>query len=61
MNLSRNTLLGIYYLGVFAMVAVGATLWLTGHGTGDPWLTLGVALAFAPPIVIWARRLFSRD
>jgi hypothetical protein len=43
------------------MIAVGATLWLTGHGTGDPWLSLGVALAFAPPVVIWVRRLFSRD
>ena len=60
-RLSRNTLLGIYYLGVFAMIAVGATLWLTGHGTGDPWLSLGVALAFAPPVVIWVRRRFSRD
>ncbi len=58
---SRNTLVGIYYLGVLAMIAVGATLWLTGHGTGDPWLSLGVALAFAPPVVIWVRRLFSRD
>jgi hypothetical protein len=56
-RLSRNTLLGVYYLGVLAMIAVGATLWLTGHGTGDPWLSLGVALAFAPPVVI--SRLFG--
>lgn len=61
MRMSRNALLGIYYLGVFAMIAVGASLWLTGHGTGDPWLSLGVLLAFAPPVVIWLRRLFSRD
>src|SRR6185437_2887674 len=60
-RMSRNALLGIYYLGVFAMIAVGASLWLTGHGTGDPWLSLGVLLAFAPPVVIWLRRLFSRD
>jgi len=59
--LSRNTLLGIYYAAVLTMVAVGATLWLSGHGTGDPWLSVGIALAFAPPVVIWARRLFSRD
>jgi hypothetical protein len=58
---SSRTLLGVYYLGVLAMIAVGATLGLTGHGTGDPWLSVGVALAFAPPVVIWARRLFSRD
>ena len=61
MRLSRNAVLGIYYLGVFTMIAVGAALWLTGHGTGDPWLSVGLALAFAPPVVIWARRLFSRD
>ena len=61
MRLSRNTLLGVYYVGVLAMIAVGATLWLTGHGTGDPWLSLGIALAFAPPVVIWVRRLDSRD
>jgi hypothetical protein len=60
-RLSRNALLGIYYLGVFVMIAVGATLWLTHHGTGDPWLSLGVLLAFLPPVVIWVRRLFSRD
>jgi hypothetical protein len=58
---SSRTLLGVYYVAVLAMIAVGATLWLTGHGTGDPWLSVGVALLFAPPVVIWARRLFSRD
>ena len=61
MRLSRNALLVTYYLGVLAMIAVGATLWLTEHGTGDPWLSLGIALAFVPPVVIWVRRLFSRD
>ena len=58
---SSQTLFGVYYLVVLTMVAVGATLWLTGHGTGDPWLSVGVVLAFLPPVVIWVRRLFSRD
>ena len=60
-RLSRNALFGVYYLGALTMVAVGATLWLTGHGTGDPWLTLGVALALAPVAVIWVRRWFRRE
>lgn len=60
-RLSRNALVLVYYLGVLAMIAVGATLWLTGHGTGDPWLSLGVLLALGPAVVIWLRRLFSRD
>jgi hypothetical protein len=34
--LSRNTLVGIY-LGALALIVVGITLWLTGHGTGDPY------------------------
>jgi hypothetical protein len=57
----RNTLAGIYYLGVLALIVVGAILWSTGHGTGDPYLTLGIALALAPVAVIWLRRRFSRD
>ena len=57
MRPSRRTLFGIYYLGVVALIVVGATLWSTGHGTGDPWLTLGVVLALAPVAVIWVRRL----
>ena len=56
MRLSRNTLLGIYYAGVLGMIVAGATLWLTGHGTGDPYLTIGIALAFVPVVVIWVRR-----
>jgi hypothetical protein len=60
-RLSRTTLAGIYYLGVIALIVVGAALWSTGHGTGDPYLTLGFALAVAPIVVIWLRRRFSRD
>ena len=59
MRLNRKTL-GIYYLGVLALIAVGATLWLTGHGSGDPYLTLGVVLAVAPVVVSWLRERFGR-
>jgi hypothetical protein len=59
--LSRNVLAGIYYLGVLALIVVGAVLWSTGHGTGDPYLTLGIALALAPVVVLWVRRRFRRD
>jgi hypothetical protein len=58
---SRRTLTWIYYAGVSALIIVGVVLWSTGHGTGDPYLTLGVALALAPIAVIWLRRRFSRD
>jgi hypothetical protein len=58
---SRRTLTWIYYAGVSALTVVGAVLWATGHGTGDPYLTLGIALALAPIAVIWLRRRFSRD
>ena len=56
--LSRNTLVGIY-LGALALIAVGISLWLTGHGTGDPYLTIGVVLVAVPPVVIWLRRRFG--
>jgi hypothetical protein len=52
---------GIYYLGVLALIVVGAILWSTGHGTGDPYLSLGIALALAPVVVIWALRRFRGD
>jgi hypothetical protein len=58
---SRKTLAGIYYLGVLALIVVGAVLWSTGHGTGDPYLSLGIALALAPVVVIWALRRFRGD
>ena len=61
MGVSQRTIVGIYYVGVAALVLVGVILWATGHGTGDPYLTLGVALAFVPIVVIWLRRRFSRD
>jgi len=51
----------MYYLGVLALIILGAVLWSTGHGTGDPYLSLGFALAFAPLVVIWVRRRFSRS
>jgi len=60
-RLSRSTALGIYYAVVLGMIVVGGTLWLTGHGTGDPYLSLGVALAFVPVAVILVRRLLRRD
>jgi hypothetical protein len=58
-SLNRKTL-GIYYLGVLVLIVVGATLWLTGHGSGDPYLTLGVVLAVAPVVVRWLRQRFGR-
>lgn len=61
MGSSRKTLAGIYYLGVLVLIVVGAVLWSTGHGTGDPYLTLGIALALAPLAVIWVRRRFNRN
>ena len=60
MSLNRTALLRIYYLGVLGMIVAGAILWLTGHGTGDPYLSLGIALAFVPAVVIWLRQLLSR-
>lgn len=61
MTLSSRALLGIYYAGVFGLIAVGAILWATGHGTGDPYLTVGFALAFVPIVVNWLRRRFKQD
>lgn len=58
--MSHRTLLGIYYAGALALIGVGAILWATGHGTGDPYLTVGVALALAPVVVNWIRRRFRR-
>ena len=58
---SRKTLVAVYYLGTFALIVVGIILWLTGPGTGDPYLSVGVVLALAPPVVIWLRRRFGRD
>jgi hypothetical protein len=60
MSLSRDTLVWIYYFCALALVVAGAILWATGHGTGDPYLTLGVVLAVAPVVVNWLRRRFSR-
>ena len=56
--LSRNTLVGIY-AGALVLIAVGISLWLTGHGTGDPYLSIGIVLAAVPPVVIWLRRRFG--
>jgi hypothetical protein len=60
-RLSQRTLAGVYYLGALALIAVGAILWSTGHGTGDPWLSLGVVLLVAPVVVIWLRRRLRRN
>ena len=59
--MSQRTLKWIYYLGALVLILVGAILWSTGHGTGDPYLTLGFALALAPFVVIWVLRLLRRD
>ena len=59
--MSHRTLLGIYYAGVLALIVAGAILWATGHGTGDPYLSVGVALALAPIVVNWLRQRFRRD
>ena len=61
MSANRNTLIAVYYAGVLALILVGVILWATGHGTGDPYLSLGVALALVPIVVIWIRRRFGRD
>jgi hypothetical protein len=61
MRLSHRTLLGIYYLGALALIVVGSILWSTGHGTGDPYLTLGIVLVLAPVVVNWLRQRFGRD
>jgi hypothetical protein len=58
---NRKKLAAIYYAGVLALIAVGAVLWSTGHGTGDPYLSVGIGLAFAPLVVIWVLRMFGRD
>jgi hypothetical protein len=58
--LSRRTLFGAYYLLAAVLIIVGIILWSTGHGTGDPYLTIGIALAVLPPAVIWIRRFFGR-
>ena len=42
------------------LIVAGSILWATGHGTGDPYLTIGIALAVLPPAVIWIRRFFGR-
>jgi hypothetical protein len=55
-----SMLLGIYYTVVLGLIVAGGTLWLTGHGTGDPYLTLGIALAVVPVVVIWLRRRLSQ-
>ena len=61
MRLSQRTLLGIYYAVVLALIVAGAILWATGHGTGDPYLSVGVGLALLPAVVKWLRDRFRRD
>jgi len=58
---NRNRLIAVYYSGAFALILVGVILFATGHGTGDPYLSLGCVLALVPIAVIWVRRLFGRD
>ena len=62
MSLSqRKALVWVYYLAALALILVGAVLWLTGNGTGDPYLTLGVVLALAPFVVRWVLALLGRN
>ena len=56
----RRTLTVVYYAVTLALIVAGSILWATGHGTGDPYLTVGIALAVLPPAVIWIRRFFGR-
>jgi uncharacterized membrane protein (DUF485 family) len=58
---SRSPIVWIYYLAALALTLAGAVLWLTGHGTGDPYLTLGVVLALAPFVVRWVLALLGRN
>jgi hypothetical protein len=57
----RTPIVWIYYGAAAALILVGAVLWLTGHGTGDPYLTLGVVLAVAPLVVRWVLALLGRN
>jgi hypothetical protein len=57
----RNPVVGIYYLAALGLILAGAVLWLTGHGTGDPYLTLGFVLALAPLVVRWVLALVRRN
>jgi hypothetical protein len=57
----RRTLAVVYYVVALVLIVVGGILWATGHGTGDPYLTIGIALAVLPPAVIWVRRFFGRS
>ncbi|HEY2310207.1 MAG TPA: hypothetical protein VGH46_03725 [Gaiellaceae bacterium] len=62
MSLSRrDTVVWIYYVAAFALILAGAVLWATGHGNGDPYLTLGIVLALAPLVVRWALALVRRN
>jgi hypothetical protein len=56
----RRTLALVYYVVAVVLIVAGSILWATGHGTGDPYLTVGIALAALPPAVIWIRRFFGR-
>jgi hypothetical protein len=48
----------IYYVCVGALILAGVVLWSTGHGTGDPYLSFGIALALAPTVISWLRERF---
>ena len=56
----RKTVAVAYYSVAAILIIVGITLWSTGHGNGDPYLTIGIALAVLPPAVLWVRRFFGR-
>jgi hypothetical protein len=56
----RRTLAVVYYVVAVVLVVAGSILWATGHGTGDPYLTIGIALAVLPLAVIVIRRFFGR-
>ena len=56
----RKTLAVVYYVRRGRADRGREHFVATGHGTGDPYLTIGIALAVLPPAVIWIRRFFGR-
>ena len=62
MSLNRKrALVAAYYTGAVLLILVGAVLWATGHGNGDPYFTLGIVLALAPLVVRWVLALLGRN
>ena len=58
--MSRNTLGAAYYLVALALIIVGTSLQLSGHGGGSPYWSLGVVMALGPSVVAWLRQKLNR-